>query len=85
MPSGDYRFEVQAHDPDQPRQSTIATLTLSIRPPWRRTGAFYVLLAILSFSLCVLLWHWRERRLIERQQLLEQLIAQRTSELEAKK
>jgi len=33
----------------------------------------------------VLLWRWRERRLIKRQQLLEQLIAQRTSELEAEK
>jgi hypothetical protein len=85
MPLGDYRFEVQAHDPDQSRQSHHRQATLSIRPPWWRTGAFYVLLAILSFSLCVLLWHWRERKLIERQHLLEQLIAQRTSELEAKK
>ena len=85
MPPGTYRFEVQALDPDQQRQSAIATLDLSIRPPWWRTRAFYVLLALLSFSLCVLLWHWRERRLIRRQQLLEQLIAQRTSELEAEK
>jgi diguanylate cyclase (GGDEF)-like protein len=85
MPPGTYRFEVQALDPDQQRQSAIVTLDLSIRPPWWRTRAFYLLLAILSFSLCVLLWQWRERRLIKRQQLLEQLIAQRTSELEAEK
>jgi len=85
MLPGNYRFEVQALDPDQQRQSTIATLNLSIRPPWWRTRAFYVLLAILSLSLCFWIWDWRERRLIKRQQLLEQLIAQRTSELEAEK
>jgi diguanylate cyclase (GGDEF)-like protein len=85
MPPGSYRFEVQALDPDQQRRSTIATLNVSIRPPWWRTNAFYVVLAILSFSSCVLIWHWRERRLLKRQQLLEQLIAQRTSELEAEK
>jgi diguanylate cyclase with GGDEF domain/YXYXY domain-containing protein len=33
MPPGSYRFEVQALDPDQQRQSTIATLNVSIRPP----------------------------------------------------
>lgn len=85
MPPGNYRFEVQALDPDQQRQSPIATLNISIRPPWWRTRAFYVLLAILSFSLCLLIWHWRERRLVKRQLLLEQLIAQRTSELETEK
>jgi diguanylate cyclase (GGDEF)-like protein len=85
MPPGNYRFEVQALDPDQQRQSTIASLDLSIRPPWWKTHVFYLVLAILSFSLCVLIWQWRERRLIKRQQLLKQLIAQRTSELEAEK
>jgi diguanylate cyclase (GGDEF)-like protein len=85
MPPGNYRFEVQALDPDQQRQSPLATLNISIRPPWWRTRAFYALLAILSFSLCVLIWHWRERRLVKRQLLLEQLIAQRTSELETEK
>jgi diguanylate cyclase (GGDEF)-like protein len=85
MPPGGYRFEVQAFDPDQQRQSTIASVDVLIRPPWWRTRAFYAILAILSFSFCVWIWHWREGRLIKRQQLLEQLIAQRTSELEAEK
>jgi len=85
MPPGNYRFEVQAIDPDQQRQSTVVSFSLSIRPPWWKTHVFYLVLAILSFTLCVLIWQWRERRLIKRQQLLEQLIAQRTSELEAEK
>jgi diguanylate cyclase (GGDEF)-like protein len=85
MPPGNYRFEVQAIDLDQQRQSIIASFNVSIRPPWWKTRVFYLLLAILSFILCVLIWQGRERRLIKRQQLLEQLIAQRTSELEAEK
>jgi diguanylate cyclase (GGDEF)-like protein len=85
IPPGNYRFEVQALDPDQQRQSAIASLDLSIRPPWWKTHVFYLILAILFFSLCVLIWQWRERRLIKRQQLLEQLVAQRTGELEAEK
>lgn len=85
MPPGNYRFEVQALDPDQQRKSSIVSLDVSIGFPWWRTRAFYVLLVILSFSLCALIWRWRERMLIKRQQLLEQLIAQRTSELEAEK
>ena len=85
MPPGNYRFEVQAIDSDQQRQSTVASLDVSIRPPWWKTRVFYLLLAILSFTLCVLIWQWRERRLIKRQQLLEQLVAQRTSELESEK
>jgi diguanylate cyclase (GGDEF)-like protein len=85
MPPGDYRFEVQAIDPDQQRQSAVLSFNLSIRPPWWKTHVFYLLLSLLSFTLSVLIWRWRERRLIKRQQLLEQLIAQRTSELEAEK
>ena len=85
MPPGNYHFEVQAIDPDQQRQSAVVSFNVSIRPPWWKTRVFYLVLAILSFALCVLIWQWRERRLIKRQQLLEQLIAQRTSELEAEK
>jgi GGDEF domain-containing protein len=85
IPPGNYRFELQAIDPDRQRQSTVVSLNVSIRPPWWKTHIFYLVLAILSFTLCVLMWQWRERRLIKRQQLLKQLIAQRTSELEAEK
>jgi diguanylate cyclase (GGDEF)-like protein len=85
IPPGNYRFEMQAIDPDRQRQSTVVSFNVSIRPPWWKTHIFYLVFAILSFTLCVLIWQWRERRHIRRQQLLEQLIAQRTSELEAEK
>jgi diguanylate cyclase (GGDEF)-like protein len=85
MPPGTFRFEVQAIDQDQQQQSAIASFEVSIRPPWWRTPTFYLLLALLFFLLCLLFWRWRERRLIKRQQQLEQLVSQRTSELEAEK
>ena len=82
---GDYRFELQAVDPDQQKQSQIISLRFTIRPPWWRTRAMYLLLGILSFIASVFFWHWRERRLLHRQRILRQLVAQRTRELEAEK
>ncbi len=82
---GDYRFELQAVDSDQQEQSQIVSFSFTIRPPWWRTRAMYLLLGILSFIVSILVWHWREWRLLERQKMLRQLVAQRTRELEAEK
>lgn len=85
VPPGDYRFEVQALDPNRGNRSTIASLDFTIRPPWWRTRYFYLLLAALATLLSMLVWRWRERRLLREQRALQELIAQRTSELEAEK
>ena len=85
VPPGDYRFELQALDPDQQKQSPVISLSFTVRPPWWRTRAMYLVFAILSFLASVLLWHWRERRLIRKQRMLRHLVAQRTRELEAEK
>jgi diguanylate cyclase (GGDEF)-like protein len=82
---GDYRFELQAVDSDQQKESAIISLRFTMRPPWWRTRAMYLLLGILSFVASILIWHWRERRLLYRQRMLRQLVAQRTRELEAEK
>ena len=82
---GDYRFELQAVDPDQQKQSRILSLSFTIRPPWWRTRAMYLLLGILAFIASIMVWHWRERLLLQRQRMLRQLVAQRTRELEAEK
>jgi diguanylate cyclase (GGDEF)-like protein len=82
---GDYRFELQAMDPDQQRHSPIISLRFTIRPPWWRTRAMYLLLGIASFVASILVWHWRENRLLARQRMLRKLVAQRTRELEAEK
>lgn len=85
VPPGDYRFELQAIDPDQHRESPPVSFSFTIRPPWWRTKPFYLLLAILSFIASIFIWHWRERRLIRKQRMLRHLVAQRTRELEAEK
>ena len=85
VPPGDYRFEVQALDPNQHNVSPVLFLTFVVRPPWWRTEIFYALLALLVLALCFLAWKWRERQLLREQQSLERLVAQRTSELEAEK
>ena len=82
---GDYRFELQAIDPDQQRHSPIISLRFTVRPPWWRTRAMYLLLGIASFVASILVWHWRENRLLARQRMLRKLVAQRTRELEAEK
>jgi diguanylate cyclase (GGDEF)-like protein len=45
----------------------------------------YLLLCLVSFAASIVLWRWRERRLLYRQRILRQLVAQRTRELEAEK
>lgn len=82
---GDYRLELQAIDPDQQRQSPIISLRFTVRPPWWRTRAMYLLLGIASFIASIVVWHWRENRLLARQRMLRKLVAQRTRELEAEK
>jgi diguanylate cyclase (GGDEF)-like protein len=82
---GDYRLELQAVDPDQGVQSPVISLRFTIRPPWWRTRAMYLLLCLVSFAASIVLWRWRERRLLHRQRILRQLVAQRTRELEAEK
>jgi diguanylate cyclase (GGDEF)-like protein len=82
---GLYTFEIQAIDRDRQNASPIVSLAFEVRPPWWRTRLFYAFLALVSFSLSILVWHWRERRLIKKQQMLKQLVAQRTRELEAEK
>jgi diguanylate cyclase (GGDEF)-like protein len=85
VPPGNYRFEVQALDPNQHNASAIVSLSFIVRPPWWRTTLFYLVLAFLALVFSFLIWRWRERRLLREQQSLKQLIAQRTSELEAEK
>lgn len=85
VPPGDYRFDVQALDPNRRNASEVASLAFTIRPPWWRTRYFYLFMAVLATLLSMLVWRWRERRLLHEQKALQELIAQRTSELQSEK
>ncbi|WP_284343703.1 ligand-binding sensor domain-containing diguanylate cyclase [Dyella mobilis] len=85
LPPGDFVFEVAAYDPDSGQLSPVASLPLSIVPPWwRRTPAIVggCLLLVLGITLT---WLLRTRHLHVKARKLEQLVAQRTHELEVDK
>ncbi|GGA75980.1 GGDEF domain-containing protein [Edaphobacter acidisoli] len=85
VPPGDYVFEVQALDPNRRNASETVKLAFTVRPPWWKTRYFYLFLALLATLLSFAVWRWREWRLLQEQAALKELIAQRTSELEAEK
>jgi diguanylate cyclase (GGDEF)-like protein len=80
---GPYRFEVRARNLDQQVESPLQALDIEIRPPWWRTGWFYAASALLLVLLAWAGHHWRLRRVLRHQQYLEQLVAERTREIEA--
>ena len=85
LPSGDFVFEVAAYDPDSGQLSPVVQLPLSIVPPWwRRTPAMVGGCVLLALCI-VLTWLLRTRQLRVRARKLEQLVAQRTHELEVDK
>ena len=77
---GSYTFEVRAQSPDG-TWTTPATFSFSVLPPWWRTwpmyGAYLVVVALLFFVFVKM----RERKLLAEQQLLENIISERTNEV----
>jgi diguanylate cyclase (GGDEF)-like protein len=85
LPSGDFVFEVAAYDPDSGQLSPVVSLPLSIVPPWWRRTPAIVMGCLLLLLGIVLAWLLRTRHLHARARELEQLVAQRTHELEVDK
>ena len=81
LPSGHYRFEVQAIDVNRRARSEPATLTFSVAPPWWLTPWAYAAEALLALALIALAWRWRVRMLIAHAQRLEGIVQTRTAEL----
>lgn len=81
LPPGKYRFEVFAIDVDRGTRTPVAFLALRVLAPWWQRWWFNGLLLLASLGLIVLLWRWRHRVLLQRQQHLEILVRERTSEL----
>ena len=82
LPPGEYTFEVVAVDPVLREVSPSTALHFVIVPRWWQTWIAHVGLVLLALILWALLWRWRVRHLLHRQQELEALVSLRTRELE---
>ena len=82
LPPGDYRFEYYASDAYSHRISPVEKLSVTVLPPWWRTMSFYLLCGVSTLLLLALVYRLRVRHLLQRQLLTEQLVRERTRELE---
>ena len=85
LPPGDYRFEVEASRNGVAWTGPAESPNLTVIPPWYRTLFAYVLYALVAFILGWFAIEARTRSLKRRSDELEQLIAERTSQLEVEK
>ncbi|MBO9716092.1 MAG: diguanylate cyclase, partial [Pseudoxanthomonas sp.] len=82
LPPGDYRFEVANTAAADPARQ-MAQLQFSIPPRWHETLAFRLLLPLLLALAVYLLYEWLQRRHTRQRAALEQLVQERTRDLQA--
>ena len=82
LPPGDYQFEYYASNAYSHRVSPLHRQALTVLPPWWRTTPFYLLCALVALMLLSLQHRVRVRQLLRRQLQTEQLVHDRTLELE---
>ena len=82
LPSGSYRFELQAVDVNRRMASATVSLSFEVAPPWWNTPWAFIGAVLLFLALIVLAWRWRTSLLIAHAKRLEHLVADRTSELQ---
>jgi diguanylate cyclase (GGDEF)-like protein len=82
LPPGDYRFEVQAANPDSGWSAQPATVEFHIAAQFWQQRVFWVLLALASLLLAWAGIRWRFRRLHARERELRLLVDARTRDLQ---
>jgi diguanylate cyclase (GGDEF)-like protein len=85
LPPGNYRLAIIAADAGNGRRSAPVSIAFTILPPWWRTQ--WILAAEITAILLLLLlaWRWSIRFLVSQKNRLEELVKQRTIELEKEK
>lgn len=81
LPSGSYTFEVRARNPHRWAASTDR-FQFEVLSPWYETAWAYALFALLGFALIGGAVWWRSAHLEARARTLEQMVAQRTEEVQ---
>ena len=85
LPPGKYRLAVMAVDARRHQESAPVYVEFRLLPPWWRTAWFLCGLAISVAALVGLASWWRVKALIAQQQQLEELVRERTQQLELEK
>jgi diguanylate cyclase (GGDEF)-like protein len=85
LPSGNYRFEIQAIDDIQRTLSPSAAFDFSVRPPWWWRWWAQLGLLLIVAALLMLIWRWRTRALMSQNRRLDAVVHQRTAELQREK
>ena len=85
LPPGAYTFEAQARNIATGGTSRPLKLVFNIIPPWWQTKVFYGFIALALAAFGIAGWRLRVRQLVARQRHLEEIIAERTKELERKR
>ncbi len=80
---GSYVLQVSAENTMLQAQAGPVELPLTIMPPWWQSGWWYACCALLALTLAWLLYRWRLRGILRRSAEMEQLVRERTMELEA--
>ncbi|MDQ7054855.1 MAG: response regulator [candidate division KSB1 bacterium] len=84
LPPGNYILEVQARKYDSP-WSASATASFNVLPPFWMTWWFGLLSGLLILSVIFGSYRYRVRKIRKQNQMLESLVAKRTSEIELQK
>jgi len=82
LPPGEYQFEYYASNRYSHSTSPLQRQAVTVLPPWWRTTPFYLVCAALGLLLLTGAYRWRVRHLLRRQLHTEQLVRERTRELE---
>ncbi len=82
LPPGEYQFEYYATNLYNHSTSPLQRQAVTVLPPWWQTTPFYLLCAVLALLLLSVAYRLRVRHLLQRQLHTEQLVRERTRELE---
>ncbi len=83
LDSGLYTFRVRAKNVYE-NISEADVFRFKILPPWYKTWWAFLSYGVLFFLIIFLVVRWRSRRLVREKQALEQVITERTKEIEGK-
>lgn len=83
LKEGKYTFWVRGHSL-YPEEAQIASFSFVVLPPWYRTWWALTFYALFGFGGIIVLVKVREKRLLERQQELEEEVLNRTEEIRTK-